>query len=192
MIKNSSVDVCGHNARGGVKIESPIPRSLGGELIGPTVRMGPRALRKVKTVSITIIGCHFNSNQGISVFPTSKANMGWEREPFHVLLPLLRDLVPLTDGNYRLTMPVANGHCARDPLRHTFDIGEFNCGKTFLEIYGIFTIWLKISLKVILMTLISMGGRVSLKRCRSLAWKQRCYVVGFVTHEITRRWGHVD
>ena len=44
------------------------------------------------------------------------------REPFRVLLPLLRHVVPLTDGNCRLTMPVGKGRRARDALHHAFHI----------------------------------------------------------------------
>ena len=48
-----------------------------------------------------------------------------KREPFRVLLPLLRHVVPLNDGNCRLTIPVGKGRCARDALPHAFHIGEF-------------------------------------------------------------------
>ena len=48
-----------------------------------------------------------------------------KREPFHALLPLLRHVGPLNDGNCRLTMPVGKGRCARDALPHTFHVGVF-------------------------------------------------------------------
>ena len=48
-----------------------------------------------------------------------------KREPFHALLPLLRHVVPLNDGNCRLTMPVGKGRCARDAQPHAFHIGVF-------------------------------------------------------------------
>ena len=48
-----------------------------------------------------------------------------KREPFHALLPLLRHVAPLNDGNCRLTMPVGKGRCARDALPHAFHIGVF-------------------------------------------------------------------
>ena len=35
-----------------------------------------------------------------------------------MLLPLLSHMVPLNDGNCRLTMPVGKGRCARDALPH--------------------------------------------------------------------------
>ena len=48
-----------------------------------------------------------------------------KREPFHALLPLLRHVAPLNDGNCRLTMPVGKERCARDALPHAFHIGVF-------------------------------------------------------------------
>ena len=52
-----------------------------------------------------------------------------KREPFHALLPLLRHVVPLNDGNCRLTIPVVKGRCAREALPHAFNIGVFKYGK---------------------------------------------------------------
>ena len=48
-----------------------------------------------------------------------------KQEPFRVLLPLLRHVVPLNDGNCRVTMPVGKGRCAGDALPHAFHIGVF-------------------------------------------------------------------
>ena len=59
-----------------------------------------------------------------------KAHMCSKREPFHVLLPLLRHVVPLDDGNCRLTIPVVKGLCAREALPHAFNIGVFRYGKS--------------------------------------------------------------
>ena len=56
--------------------------------------------------------------------------MGSKRKPFHELLPLLRHVVPLNDGNRRLTIPVVKGRCARDALPHVFHIGVFTFVKT--------------------------------------------------------------
>ena len=53
-----------------------------------------------------------------------------KREPFHALLPLLRHVVPLNDGNCRLTIPVVKGRCAREALPHAFSIGVFKYGKS--------------------------------------------------------------
>ena len=53
-----------------------------------------------------------------------------KRGPFHALLPLLRHVVPLNDGNCRLTIPVVKGRCAREALPHAFNIGVFKYGKS--------------------------------------------------------------
>ena len=52
-------------------------------------------------------------------------------EPFHALLPLLRHVVPLDDGNCRLTIPVVKGRCAREALPHAYNIGIFKYGKSY-------------------------------------------------------------
>ena len=53
-----------------------------------------------------------------------------KREPLHVLLPLLPHVVPLNDGNYRLTIPVVKGRCAREALPHAFNIGVVKYGES--------------------------------------------------------------
>ena len=45
-----------------------------------------------------------------------------KREPFHALLQLLRHVVPLNDGNCRLTIPVVKRRCAREALPYAPDI----------------------------------------------------------------------
>ena len=50
-------------------------------------------------------------------------------EPLRVLLPLLHDVVPLNNGNCRLTTPVVKGRCARDAEPYTFNFGVFKSGK---------------------------------------------------------------
>ena len=47
-----------------------------------------------------------------------------------MLLPLLRHVVSLNDGNGRLTIPIVKGRCARDALPHAFHIGVFKFVKT--------------------------------------------------------------
>ena len=44
---------------------------------------------------------------------------------FRVLLLLLSHVVPLNEGNCRLTKPVVKGRCARDALSQTFNIEVF-------------------------------------------------------------------
>ena len=67
-----------------------------------------------------------------------------KREPFYPLLPLLRHVVPLSDGNCRLTIPVVKGRWYRDALPHAFNIGVFKYGKnnrtTIQHIYNKFEI----------------------------------------------------
>ena len=53
-----------------------------------------------------------------------------EASPFHALLPLLRHVVRLNDGNCHLTIPVVKGRCAREVLPHAFDIGVFKYGRS--------------------------------------------------------------
>ena len=52
------------------------------------------------------------------------------REPFYGLLPLLRHVVPLNDGNCPLTIPVVKGRCPRGALPHAFHIGLLEVVKT--------------------------------------------------------------
>ena len=56
--------------------------------------------------------------------------MCWKRETFQALLPLLRHVVPLNDGNCRLKIPVVKGRCAREALHHACNIGVFKYGKS--------------------------------------------------------------
>ena len=53
-----------------------------------------------------------------------------KREPFHELLPLLRHVVSLNDGNCRLTIPFIKGRCAHGALPHVFHNGMFKFVKT--------------------------------------------------------------
>ena len=83
-----------------------------------------------RSVLITIITWHFQFHPWMLVISTQKAHMCSKRELFHELLPLLRHVVPLNDGNCRLTIPVVKGCCAREALSHAFDIGVFKYGKS--------------------------------------------------------------
>ena len=64
------------------------------------------------------------------VSSTLKAHMCSKQEPFQVLLPLLRHVVHLNDGNCHLTIPVVKGRCAGEALPHAFNIGGFKYGKS--------------------------------------------------------------
>ena len=83
-----------------------------------------------RSVPITIITWHFEFHPvNVSNLP-QKTHKCLKREPFHVLLPLLRHMVPLNDENCRLTIPVGKGRCAREALPHAFNIGVFEYGKS--------------------------------------------------------------
>ena len=53
-----------------------------------------------------------------------------KREPVGVLLPLLRHVVPLKDGDCRLTMPVVRGRGKHDLPHEITQICVFKCGKS--------------------------------------------------------------
>ena len=53
-----------------------------------------------------------------------------KREPFRVLLPLLRHAVPINNGNCHLTIPIVMGRCDGGALPHAFHIGVFKFVKT--------------------------------------------------------------
>ena len=88
-----------------------------------------------------------------------------KREPFHALLPLLRHVVPLNDGNCRLTMPVGKGRCARDALPHAFHISVFKIVFTISTAIKHYTKNLHTSLKVAMLLVTSMIAGISNKRC---------------------------
>ena len=81
-----------------------------------------------RSVLITIITWHFQFH------PVNVSNL--RVKGAYVLearavsrAPLLRHVVPLNDGNCRLTIPVVKGRCAREALPHAFNIGVFKYDK---------------------------------------------------------------
>ena len=97
-----------------------------GSQIWRTVRTSPSALWQ----QTRQIGLNHDYNMTFSILPLEckfssiKIRISCsKREPFRVLLPLLRHVVPLNDRNCRLTIPVVRGRCARDALPHAFHIG---------------------------------------------------------------------
>ena len=73
----------------------------------------------------------FSISPRVCLYSSLKIRISYsKREPFRVLFPLLRHVVPLNDGNCRLTIPVIKGRCARDALPHAFHIGVFKFVKT--------------------------------------------------------------
>ena len=86
-----------------------------------------------RLVLITIITWHFQFHpMNVSNLHLKGANMCSKREPFHALVPLLRHMAPLNDGNFRLTIPVVKEHCAREALARAFNFGVFKYGKSNL------------------------------------------------------------
>ena len=53
-----------------------------------------------------------------------------KREPFHAILPLLRHVMPINDGNCCLTIPVVKGRCALEALPHAFNSSLFKYDKS--------------------------------------------------------------
>ena len=67
----------------------------------------------------------------VHVFSTERRIWYSRRGPSHVVLPLLRHVVPLNDGNCHPTIPVVKGRCARDAIPQAFGISVMKCGKQF-------------------------------------------------------------
>ena len=82
-----------------------------------------------RSVLITIITWNFQFHP-MNVSNLHICALCSKREPFHTLLPLLRHLVPLNDGNCCLTIPVVKGRCAGEALLHAFDIDVSKYGKS--------------------------------------------------------------
>ena len=83
------------------------------------------------------------------------------------LFPLLRHVVPLNDGNCRLTIHVIKGRCIRGALPHAFNIGIFKYGKS----NPIFTTNLRTWMKVVTLLLTAIIGGIFNKQCEWLAWR---------------------
>ena len=83
-----------------------------------------------RSVLITIITWHFQFHPGNVSNLHVKGAYVLEARAVYALPPLLRHVVPLNDGNCRLTIPVVKGRCARDALPHAFDIGVFKYSKS--------------------------------------------------------------
>ena len=93
----------------------------------------------------------------------------WKREPFPVLLLLLRHMPPLM-------MEIVNSRCPTLRswlLLHIFNIGWSKRVKRIMPQSNIFTMNVWIELKVIMLLLTPMIGWFSLKRCHYLTWRVR-------------------
>ena len=104
-----------------------------------------------------------------------------KREPFYALLALLRHVALLKYGNRRLAIPVVTGRCALDPLPQSFDIDVFKCDNDDTIKPNIIKPNLRVALTVVILLLTAIIGRITLKRCQSLAWRVRWHALAFVT-----------
>ena len=127
-IKTGSGEVCCHNARGRVRNRKSNPDGVAGG-IWRTVRTSPSALWQQ-------IGLNHNYNMTFLISPHGcpYSPLKWrssrsKREPFCVLLPLLRHVAPLSDGKLLSHNGVVKGRCARDAIPWTFHIEVFKCGQ---------------------------------------------------------------
>ena len=124
----------GYMYEGACETDSQIPRLIG-QGIWRTAYCSHKPECIVTTnpnrsVLITIIAWHFQFSPPECWYCPFEIRI-WclKQEPFHMLLPLLRHMVPLNDRNCRLTMPVIKGRAALDALHHAFDIGVFKTVK---------------------------------------------------------------
>ena len=85
------------------------------------------------------------------------------RELFHELLLLLRHVVPLNDGNCRLTMPVVKGRCACEYYLTLLVSMCLKPLKGILPQQNIFTMNLRTSLTIVILLLTPMIGGINQK-----------------------------
>ena len=84
---------------------------------------GSQIGRTVRTITIITWHFQFNPVNASNLHVKSYTCSTWE--PFHALLPLFRHVMPVIDGNCRLTIPDVKGRCARERVPDAFDIGVF-------------------------------------------------------------------
>ena len=129
-VKSGSVGVCCHNSRGCVRSRKSNPEADKPRILTYCSHKSECIVKTNtdRSVLITIITWHFQFH----LVNVSICHSNTKREPFRVLLALLRHVVSLTDGNYRLTMSVGKGRCARDALPLPFDNDVFKTVKIIL------------------------------------------------------------
>ena len=131
-IMTGSGGVCCPNARGRVRNRKSNPEGVSPrdltycshkpECIGTT--------NPDRSDLITIIIWHFQFRPvNVSNLQVKDANV-FEARAVSLAPPLLRHVVPLNDGNCRLTIPVVKGRSAREALPHAFNFGVFKCAKS--------------------------------------------------------------
>ena len=125
------------------------------------------------------------------VISTKKAHMCSKREPFHALLPLLHQVVPLNDGNCRLSIPVAKRCWACEVLPHACNIGVFQYDENNPTTINTFTINLRTLMKVVMLLSTAIFGGIFHKQCQWLGWRVWWHALALVTHKITWRRAYV-
>ena len=121
------------------------------------------------------------------VISTKKAHMCSKREPFHALLPLLHQVVPLNDGNCRLSIPVAKGCWACEVLPHACNIGVFQYGENNPTTINTFTINLRTLMKVVMLLSTAIFGGIFHKQCQWLGVESMvtCTGLGYTQDYLT-------
>ena len=97
--------------------------------------------------------------------------------------------MPLNDENYRLTIPVVKGRCARDVLSHTFNIGVYKTTKK--NITTIQHISNESANIIVMLLLTPIITRNPHKECQWLTRKLWRHTLAFVINEITSRRAYV-
>ena len=124
--------VCCHNAQGRVQNRKSNPEDFSPKDLTYCSHK-PECIVTTnpdRSILITIITWHFQFHHMNVGNIHGKGAYVLEAKPFHALLPLLRHVVFLNDGNCRLIIPVIKGCCAHEVLPHAFNIGVFKYGKS--------------------------------------------------------------
>ena len=129
-IKTGSGGVCCHNARGRVRNRKSNPDGIAGEIWRTLFAQAqvhcdnkPRQIGLNHNYNMTFL----ISPHGCPYSPLKWRSSRSKREPFRVLLPLLRHVAPLSDGKLLSHNAVVKGRCAHDAIPWTFHIEVFKC-----------------------------------------------------------------
>ena len=171
-VKTGSGGVCCHNARGRVRNRKSNPdgvaRGIGVLFAQARVHCDnkPRQIGLNHNYNMTFL----ISPHGCPYSPLRWRSSRSKREPFRLLLPLLRHVAPLSDGILLSHNAVVKRRCARDAIPWTFHIEVFKCGQDNSDaiIESAMTLWN--CWIVVRLFLIPMIGGISYKRRQWLIW----------------------